>query len=242
MGIMLLLTLMLCLQVVVNPGQADVRHDKRALGEARQLAEKLRTDLAALDAAVSQNRELLDSGALVDRDILSSNRDQAERDNDRMAMDLKDLDTRTTKAEEANQKLQEAAANDPALARTRAASSEAADATRVLKRIQGGKLITYSRPKGSQPCWLVEVSSQTGIRAGQIGVKNRPRTMTSYGECLQWIVGQRSSSDFLIVVKPKAWDVKRAWEKSLQQAGVTYAFDVIPQDKDALDDVVGAGY
>ena len=241
MGIMLLLTLMLCLQIVANPGIEDVSHDRKSLSEVRQLAERLQADIAKLQSAVSRNGELLKSGVLIDREVLSDQRRQTEADNARMAQNIQDIGLRAKQANETAKTLQDAASKDPAVAQSKALASEAADATRVLQKIQAGSLVTYKRPKGSKTCWLVEVASPKKIRAGRLGEKKKPKTMASYDACLKWITSQ-TSADFLIVVKPKGWDVKDAWEKTLQQAGVAYAFDVIGEDKDALDDVVGAGY
>jgi hypothetical protein len=241
MGIMLLLTLMLCLQIVVNPGLDDVKNDRRALAELRQLAESLRANVDELQSAVSRNRELLDSGVLMNQDILAEQQQQTKNDNALLAQSIKDVAARTKRSSQTGKSLRDAASKDPAISQTKAAVSKAADATKILRKLQAGRLVPYQRPKGSKTCWLIEVSSPSQIKVGRIGRKEKPISINTYGDCLTWIKNQ-SSADFLIVVKPKAWDVKSEWEQPLQQAGITYAFDVIGQDKAALDDIMGAGY
>lgn len=241
MGIMLLLTLMLCLQIVANPGISDVNHDVKALANLTSASKGLQSDLETLQQAVADNATLLDSGALIDVNVLSDQKQQALNSNQRSERDLKKLAEQTQKAKEVANKLNEFAKHNTAVTKTKTLNTTIDDAQRILKELAQGRRVVYDRPPGSNECWLVEVSTNTDIRAGVIGKKQPPLSFPSIEHCRDWMLRMKSKADFLVVIKPATWDLKAPLEKVCQASNITYAFDLLPQDKSALDDKLGGG-
>lgn len=241
MGIMLLLTLMLCLQIVENPGIADVQHDVQTLASLTSASQGLQSQLLELEQAVSDNAALLDAGALVDVEILNDLNNKALNSNQRTESALRQLAERTQKANDVSDKLSQYARTSTTPQKTKQLKTSTADAQRILKTIQQGRRVTYRRPAGSNQCWLVEISTASDVRAAMIGRNQTPKTFPSIEHCRDWMVGLKNQADFLIVIKPATWDLKAPLEKVCQTSNITYAFDLLPQDQVALDHNLGAG-
>jgi hypothetical protein len=242
MGIMLLLTLMLCLQIVQNPGVADITHDAQALAELTAASVDLQSSLANLESAVEANSQLFSAGGLIDTDVLRDQMQDARNANKRARRDLKELNQKTDEAKAVTEKLNAFAKSSTANEEADRLSVTITDAKRVLQQLEQGKRVLYSRPPGSNECWLIELSTESDIRAGVIGKKQLPTSFPSVEHCRDWMLSLRARADFLIIIKPETWGLKAPLEKVCQDSDVTYAFDLLPQDKIALDASHGAGF
>lgn len=242
MGIMLLLTLILCMQIVQNPGIADISHDAKALSKLTAASRSLQADLQLLQIAVQANERLFNSGGLINAEILRSQMDEARLANQRAERDMQELVAQTDEANAVAEQLEAFAAASSASQETDGLKVTISEAKRVLEQLERGKRVLYNRPPGSNECWLVEVSTETDVRAGVIGKKEAPKSFSSIEHCRDWMLAKRSSADFLIVIKPQTWDLKAPLEKVCQESQVTYAFDLLPQNKIALDETFGAGF
>lgn len=242
MGIMLLLTLMLCMQIVQNPGVADISHDVKALSELSAASESLQAGLVELQNAVGENDKLFKAGGLINSNILRDQMREARVANERASRDLEDLAQQADEAKGIAEKLKAYAGSSTETQETDRLKVTISEAKRVLEQLEQGKRVLYNRPPGSNECWLVEISTESDIRAGVIGKKAAPLSFPSIEHCRDWMLKKKSTYDFLIVIKPETWDLKAPLEKICQDSKITYAFDLLPQDKIALDVNVGAGF
>lgn len=242
MGIMLLLTLILCMQIVQNPGVADISHDVKALSELTAASENLQSSLADLRIAVAANEKLFHAGGLISADVLSDQMQETQSANERATRDLQELGQQADEAKTIADKLKAYSSSSTAAQETDRLNLTISEAKRILKQLEQGKRVLYNRPSGSNECWLVEISSESNIRAGVIGKKQAPTSFQSVEHCRDWMLNNKTTSDFLIIVKPETWGLKAPLEKVCQDSKVTYAFDLLPQGKTALDDRLGAGF
>lgn len=242
MGIMLLLTLMMCVQIVQNPGAANVNHDVKALNEVHAASKNLQASLANLQGAVAANDKLFSAGGLVDAGILRQQKQKARNANKRAERDLKQLEQQADSARTINQKLNTLVGASTAKRQTDQLKVAIADAQKVLQQLEAGKRVLYNRPAGSNECWLVEVSTESEIHAGIIGKKEKPTSFPSIEHCRDWMLSLRFKADFLIIIKPDTWGLKAPLEKVCQDSNITYAFDLLPQNRFAVDPEFGAGF
>ena len=241
MGIMLLLTLMLCLQIVTNPGIASESLDAQAMANLSAASTSLKTELQALQKAIADNAELLESGGLIDVDVLNEQKQRGLNSNQQSQQNLQELAAQTKAAQEAAKKLQQFAKNNKAVEQTKNLTVDINTAQRILEQLEQGQRVLYNRPPGSNTCWLVEVSTNSDIQAGIIGKKQPPKKFPSIEHCRDWMLSLKNQADFLIIVKPETFDIKAPLEKVCRDSNLTYAFDLLPAGQVALDPQLGAG-
>ncbi len=243
MGIMLLLTLMICLQVTDKPTRSSEEVQKRST-EMQADVLSLQAEMSDLERQVSENTAVLESGALSNQTLLREKQQaisaaQAAAERELLVM----LQQSMNSAETLN--------STKSAAETKRQSSEASiaqliqEASRQEKSIQQmleGRRVVYNRYVGSaSACWIIEVTSDTNIKAAQIGRKQVPLTFSSVNEVLQWTRERhREGSEFLLLLKPGASLAIDRLPGTLREEGIAHGYDLLGQDQTALDPVTGA--
>lgn len=239
MGIMLLLTLMMSLQVDVSPGTGMDDAMQTSVAKMTGESHRLLRDTAALESRVQEQLAVINSSAMLDAEILTKSRDQlssdvtaAEADLDRVkelsgasAERLKDVGTefqlRQGDAEEA-QRLQQ-------------------EIERIQKELQtlksGDRKIYNAHDSTAKTCWLVELTSAQEIKVAQMGQPGPPKVFTEISQLLTWTKGVRSADvAFMILLKPDAAPLFDQLSETLIPLGVPFGFDLLPQNVTAFDE------
>ncbi|MEO2020015.1 MAG: hypothetical protein ABGZ53_37255, partial [Fuerstiella sp.] len=91
MGIMLLVTMMMCLQITTVIASAERTPAEETIQQMQQQAAALSADIASLKSTVDKNASLLNSGAINDPDLLRGRSVTLENDNQLANVDVKAL-------------------------------------------------------------------------------------------------------------------------------------------------------
>ena len=243
MGIMLLLTLLLCLQITeaVMPSSAEVQTRSKTL---HTMVSSLQTELSSLEDRVRTNAALLNSGALSNTNLLQEKQQESDAGRKAAERELMTLLQESLDATESLNDLKSSTQQKQMLQDTEIAQliAEALRQQQSLKDITDGKRIVYNRYVGSaDTCWIVEVSSDTDFKAAPIGKKVAPVSFTSAAQVLKWIRERhKEGAEFLLLLKPAADSAMDELPGTLREEGIAHGFDLIAQEQSGLDPVTGA--
>ena len=126
--------------------------------------------------------------------------------------------------------------------RTRQLEEQNQELTKSLEQLQNGDRVVYNAHSTSAAsCWLVEMSGERSFVAAEIGKAQLPRQFSSVSEVRSWMVQQhQSGAVFLLIVKPDAAGILDELSDHLRSQNVTFGFDLLPQNKAAIDPNSGA--
>lgn len=243
MGVMLLLTLILCLQLTTT---SVASHDQRAaatVADLRQREKQLQEELRQLRATAQARQALLNSGAVNDTRILRDSVREANFENSRAqevaAKERAEQATANARLEDMRAEQLRRQQEEEEIRQLRQQNQRLGDA---VARYEAGQRIIYnSHSSSSQRCWLVECNSERDFRAAPIGESQVPLTFTSATDAEAWMLKVCGRGDALmLLVKPDSADVFDPITTTLRTQGAAFGFDLLPQDRFAIDPVTGA--
>jgi len=243
MGIMLLLTLLIAMQITEQPIRSEDQAAARRQ-ELQTMVTGLQRDIDQLEQQTQANSQLLASGALADQELLSARHRQA-------------MAARQAAAAELQRLLSESVAASGSLASVTAlAAQQQADGDRdrqrltaelaaMKSRLQGltdGTRVVYNRQSGSAAtCWIVEVTDDRSIQAAPLGRSQKPLVFPGIRDVLRWIRNEhRRGAEFLILLKPAAEEAADLLPETLREEQIPHGYDLLGQDQTALDPDRGA--
>lgn len=237
MGIMLLLTLMMSLQIAVSkstqasPEMLDIMN--RISAEAAQLE----SAVAVLEAEIGSQTQLLRSGALLDVKVLDESR---KRMSSHIAGTQQELVRLRSMADAASHELtetrMESDARSSEIAQAAALAADNERLEREIRELQSGQRVIYNaHDSQSQNCWIVELSDPANIRVASIGNEQSFRAFADVQQVLSWIRSQKQSGDaFMLLIKPGAAALFDQISESLHREGLAFGFDLLSQDTSVL--------
>lgn len=243
MGIMLLLTLMMCLQITEAVAPAEAAPAATMVNELRQQAAALSAEIAELESEAAQQMSVLNSGALDDPDLLRDRSLTLDNDNKLAQADISGLWDQTVQAESTFAKLTETqAARSQQVAQAQQLRQDSSQLAKQLKELQSGRRVVYNaHDSNARSCWLVELSDTSTFAAAELGQRMAPVKFQTVNSMKSWIDQKnRQGCVFLLVVKPAAASVLDSLTDGLRRSNVTFGFDLLPQNKTAIDPIVGA--
>jgi gas vesicle protein len=238
MGIMLLLTLMMALQVNVSPGTGMDDAMQTTVRKLTAESQRLLRDTAALEAKVQEQLVEMNSNALVDSAILKKSRDQLSADLSAAQTDLNRVqDLSNASAERLKDVGDEFQERQADAKEARRLQQETQEIQKQLQELRSGDRKIYNaHDSAAKTCWLLELSSVQEIKVARIGEAGSPRVFTDVGKLLTWI--QTVSSDdvaFMVLLKPDAAGLFDQISETLIPLGIPFGFDLLPQNATAFE-------
>lgn len=237
MGIMLLLTLMMSLQIGEAPGaQMASKIDNRAKtleAESRRLL----NEIDEMESQLTSQLSALNSGAILDPTLLTQSRDRAVREaiaaqqesarvSEIVASSHKELENVRSRFADFEQVGQEAATLEEIRSKRH----------QELEDIRSGRKRVYNAHESdSKSCWLIEVSSPVDIRIAQMGNEETSTQLDDIDALIQWIeTHQGDDTALMLLVKPDAATALKTLSKALSGKKLPFGFDLLPQDSAVL--------
>ena len=243
MGIMLLVTLMICLQIR-KPDVRSKSEVKSKAEELKQVADSLKSDIVELQTQIERNIKLLESGAMSNTQLLKDKHTESEAARAAASRELGVLIEREraarSSADDAKSRAESGRDRSEAeMARLKQAQKRQEE---ILKDIRDGKRVVYNQYIGSAAsCWIVEATNDTTFAAAQIGKSGPPMTFNSINAVLKWIRQKHNEdAEFMILLKPDAQTAIDRLPGTLREEKIAHAYDLLGQDQTALDPVSGA--
>lgn len=237
MGIMLLLTLMLSLQIEEAPGaqMASKVNDRAKTLEAE--SRRLLNEIDEMELQLSIQLASLNSGAMLDPALLSQSRDRAVREaiaaqqesarvSEIVVSSRKQLEDIRLRFAELSQVEEESATLDEI---RRKRHEELEDIRSGRKRVYNG------HESNSKSCWLIEMSSPVDIRIAKMGNEESSTQLQGIEELIEWVeTQQKEDTALMLLVKPDAANSLEPLSKALSGKKLPFGFDLLPQDSDVL--------
>lgn len=244
MGIMLLVTLMMCLQitsVVALSSDSDVNDTVRQM---KVRAAALSAEIAQLQQTVDEQASLLNSGAINDQTLLRDRSATLEADNRIAQEQMRRLLAEQAATQQKLTDLQNVSilqANQPE--ETNRLQLENQRLQQQLEQIKSGERVIYNaHVSNSKTCWLVEMTSAGNFIAAELGKQQTPKQFSSQRDLAAWMLQRhRAGASFMLVVKPNAADTFDLLAETLRRQNIAFGFDLLPQDMSAIDPITGAG-
>ena len=243
MGIMLLLTLIMCLRITSSVAIARTSSVEQTLDEMKQQAAALAAEIEQLQQTASDQIALLNSGAIDDPELLTDRSLTMENEIQLATAEIRELWQQQAASQTSLESMKKSAeARRPQVARTEALRAENKNLNRSLDELKRGDRVIYNAHNSSSAtCWIVELTNRATIQAAELKKSQRPLTFASSSDLQSWMIQRhRSGAVFLILVKPDAAELLEPLTEKLRAAKVVFGFDLLPQDKLAIDPVFGA--
>ncbi|MEZ6122591.1 MAG: hypothetical protein R3C49_05370 [Planctomycetaceae bacterium] len=236
MGIMLLITLMLCLQIS-SAALAPVSKADETIRQMQRQAASLTQEIETLQQTVDEQITLLTAGAIDDPDLLRNRALTLENDNSLAKADLTALWQQQVSARQTRSEL-ERATDERSLQPSELAQLQQENARIVeeLRQLKSGDRVVYNAHTSSaSTCWLVEMTGSGTFLAGELGKKQPPLEFKSRQALISWIQQRhRSGAVFMLIVKPDAANAFEQVSEDLRKQNITFGFDLLPQNQTAL--------
>ncbi|MEQ9410974.1 MAG: hypothetical protein RIK87_24900 [Fuerstiella sp.] len=243
MGIMLLLTLIMCLQITSSVATADASTAAETVQQMKQQAAALSAEIAALQQSVDEQMSLLNSGAIDDQELLKNRSVTLESDNLLATKDVQRLWQQKSSSQTTLSQLQAMESQRRQQQKQTAALEQLnRELDARVKQLQSGERVVYNGHNStSAVCWLVELTDSNTFQAAELGKSNPPQRFSSMTQLSAWVAGRhRSGAVFMFLVKPQAADVLEPLTDRLRSQNVTFGFDLLAQDSKAIDPATGA--
>ncbi len=244
MGIMLLLTLMMSLQIAMGDAVQVSPRVRELMDSISAEAAKLERSVADVNKSVTSQTELLGSGALLDSRILEDSIKQMNNEIESSQNELQRLHQMTAAAQQdLAETKSEIESRSAEVARISSLKQENERIQSEIEMLQSGQRVIYNaHDSESQNCWLVELSDTTDIKAAMIGQEQAFQSFPNTAALTQWIEARAKAGDaFMLLIKPNAaTEFDRITQVLHRQSG-PFGFDLLPQDAIVLGQQVSGG-
>ena len=243
MGIMLLLTLTMCLRITASVALARASSVDQTLDEMKQQAAALAAEIQRLQDTADEQIALLNSGAIDDPGLLTDRSLTMENEIQLATAEIRELWQQQAVSQTSLESMKKLAkARQPQVAQTAAFRTENKNLNRSLDELERGTRVIYNAHDSSaKTCWLVELTNVKTIHAAELGKTQKPLSFGSIADLQSWMIQRhRSGAVFLILLKPDAAELLEPLTEKLRAARVVFGFDLLPRDQSAIDPVFGA--
>lgn len=233
MGIMLLLTLIMSLQVAVGGALQTSPEMRRLMMSMQEEATRLEEAIAGTEASVSIQTSLLKSGALLDSKLLSESTTKIQKDVENAEGELKRLSLLKAASERDLLDTQaEWQQRSEHASRIKQLSNENNNLKAEIVKLNNGQRVIYNaHDSQSRNCWVIELSNPSDIKASVIGSNHNISVFNDVNTLIYWLQARALSGDsFMLLIKPDAASVFDAVTETLNQLKSSYGFDLLHQD------------
>lgn len=244
-GVMLLVTLMMVLELIRRPQQAE------ATTAPPEPTQDVRQELAEAMRQLDDLKRRQESGAellkqLAQSPIGQANAKDLKKAVDRLAADLANLDSQKREAERRERETQRKAGQQQ-IARSEVVELEARarQLAEALDRAKKQNRIVYNpTPGATKAAWLIEISENRLLvaRAGQPGQPLIFENAQYLADFHAWVRSRdRQREYFVLLIKPAGIKSFLLVQGELRRQGFDMGFDLVAADQTAVDPLTGAG-
>jgi hypothetical protein len=238
MGIMLLLTLIMALNVNINPGTGMDADIQAAVNMLIRESAGLRSDVETLETRIANQLAILKSGAILNADSLAVSRDKLV---DEVTAQQADLARLSELSAESHERLNDAESRSESRKEDEQIianlKQQKQQLTENLKHVRTGQKRIYNAHTGSsRDCWLIEFTSPSVIRVALMGQAVPGSEFHSVAELISWIESHNGKdAAFMLLMKPDAAECMEPLTAKLIEMAVPFGFDLLPQHATAID-------
>ena len=239
MGIMLLLTLMMSLQIAVGSVASASPEMQKLMDSIAMETAQLMQSIAELDTAVTSQTALLKSGALLDAEILAESKNQVLAEVNASEKDLQRLNMMNAASRQELDRLHdEKEAKSSERTEILSLKVENKRIQQEIEDLKSGRRVIYNAHDGqAQNCWVVELTSSADIKVGLMGQEESFQRLTSANALTKWLKQQSATGDaFMLLIKPNAAGMFDDVSSELHNLGSPFGLDLLPQ----MSTVLGA--
>ncbi len=241
-GIMVLITLLLCLELVQRKFSPPRR--------TAELSQRLESAVAANESEIRQLRERLAEGRARLMQVAGLDSESAARkvaNLERQAAELRGDWKQASRERDAAERRQQSARQQEAqvgakLEQTlKEARQETARKKNALEKLRrSNRLVFNPRPNASKRPWLAEVTAR-GVSAAAWGKSAPPQVFPSASELSRFLASRNPATEyFVLFVKPDGVEHYERARRVLEDAGFDVGLDLLNADQTVVDPATGA--
>ncbi|MEZ6040017.1 MAG: hypothetical protein R3C20_05900 [Planctomycetaceae bacterium] len=242
MGIMLLLTLMMSLQIAVAGVPQTSPEIQQLLDSMQAEADQLEQAVAESVASVQSQTDMLKSGALLDPKVLTDSVTAMQNEISTTEAELQRLNQLTIAAEsELRQSQSEFQRRSAEVLHIGELKLENEILQQEIEKITSGQRVIYNAHDAqSANCWLVELTSPSDIKVAQIGQEQSFQSFPNVSELTRWIDTKSKLGDsFMLLVKPDSAPEFEFLTETMHESNSSFGFDLLPQQSFVLGQAGG---
>ena len=243
MGIMLLITLMLSLQIETSTSTGLDPDMIKSLEMLSQESQGLLNEVDTLERQVAEQLSLLNTEAIFDVQILGQSREIIVNEVAAARNDLARLEElRRNSGDRLKDVSEKYSDRKGDIERSQQLQQENHKLEEKLQQLRNGQRRVYnSHDSASKDCWLVEISESNDIQVALIGQNRPPQRFASLNDLIGWVKLQKGQNTaFMLLIKPNAADSLEELTQELVELAAPFGFDLLPQDATAIDPDSGA--
>jgi len=243
MGIMLLLTLIMCLQITTATAMVDATTASQIVEQMKRQATELSAEVSRLETEVGQQLNQLNAGAISDGSLLTRKLEQLNSENQRAQQRVRQLWEQKADTDARLNRLRDTARqNQNRPQQTTRLQQQNEQLQQKLEEMKQGNRVVYNAHDSSTAeCWLVELKDESNFQAARVGRRESPQAFASQTSLQSWMAEQhRRKAAFLLLVRPAAADILDTLTQELRQQKMVFGFDLLPAGKVAIDPQTGA--
>lgn len=237
MGIMLLLTLIMSLQIASSPG---AQTSSRIRDQAQMLqaeSKRLLIEIDAMESRLVEQMSAINSGAILDPTLLSQARDRASREANAAQQEAARISQIVNSSQESLDSIRVRFGEiDQIGAETVALEQLRKKLRQDLQELRSGRKRVYNAHEStSKSCWIIEITSLEDIRVARMGNEENTTRLAGISALIDWVETKQSEDvAFMLLVKPDAANALEQISKSLVKGKRPFGFDLLPQDTTVL--------
>lgn len=237
MGIMLLLTLMLAVELSATEVTRSQSSAEDSLKTLETEASELMSAIESLEQQLATQAETMRSGALSNARLLEQNHTAAIRNAAESRQEaVRVAELAQTSEQNLNDVRDRYATLQTTLEEIQTLELQLADQQKELAQLKSGNRLVYNKHSSSAKfCWIIELDSPTQIRAALMGNESECTTLKNIAAAIDWI-SQKPAQDssVMLLVKPGSSGCLEDLSRNLRQKGIPFGFDLLPQETTVL--------
>lgn len=250
-GIVIIMVLLLTLELVDRPVQADSL-SAETYQQLNQSIESINKQIEQFRSSTMQQEEMIREVAKTSSPELNNEIDELKQDLQDLRDEIENIETAHRQLEENSRKIDVSEAEQQEMLDDILQLQAEVDRLRsAIEQVESKNRIVFSVPKGHQRNgWLVVVGKEM-IRIAPFGRAQPPIVFRSSGGVLSrtsavkafagWIEDNRAAVRYLLVIiRPRGVSAFDELEPMIREMNIDYGFDLIAEDERVLDPEKGA--
>jgi myosin heavy subunit len=236
-AILLLMTFILALELSERKNASPRAKSNIVVQNIREERTQLEKQIEEISRQLSEQTEVLNSGALLDEESLKNDIDKTLDVSSELSKNIKNLSAQQQEVDKQLKDLE---------SRNKERAHEAEEIQKLQEQVENAReklaeMTTENRvfynttPGSNRTPWIIELNKDKYV-AAQVGMNRPPESFSTIQDLLKW-VGTRSPSQdqFMLLVKPDSIDAYDKVLENLRSKKFVVGVDALTEDETAID-------
>jgi len=243
MGIMVLITLILALELMERTVESPPVQTAVMIEDIRRINEEMAQEIVKLQSQLDNSSEEIFQLPSLSAELLSDELEKLAQDNEQKRKGLSQVRIEMVSRSEKlnNFRVQENSRRSGEQVELDKLLAKIDELKEVLRQTEATDRVFFRSGLVGKRTYLVEVSS-SGFVAAEIGVQSRPTSFSSPTDFQKWIESLSTKLDAIyLVAKPGGTENLLKAQESIKSRGMEYGYSIVSKTQTLIDPKIGAG-